>query len=227
MPGGMPGAGGPGGGRPGGFQQMSDEQRRAMFAKMLESLPADARKEVQKILGKKKVEDLSGEERRALFAKIRELTGQGGGGGNARPPQGDPLNPKPTQADIDRENAKLPLAPEEDNQLKVLLRPGLLADVEIIVERIPDAINIPNQAVFDKDGKTIVYVLGPKGFDAREVKLAKRSESLVVVASGLKPGESIAMSDPFAKKDEKKKKEDKGGGSKGPAAPMSGGGRGR
>ena len=226
MPGGMPGGAPgmqPGGGRPGG--QMSDEQRKAMFAKMLESLPPDAKKVVLKMIGKKKVEELSGDERRALFAKIRELTGQGGGGG--RQPQGDPLNPKPTQADIERENAKLPLAPEEDNQLKVLLRPGLLADIEIIVERIPDAINIPNQAVFDKDGKTFVYVLGPKGFDAREVKLSRRSESLVVVASGLKPGESIAMTDPYAKKEEKKKKDDKGSGSKGPASPMSGGGKGR
>ena len=45
-----------------------------------------------------------------------------------------------------------------DNQLDVLLRPGLLADVEIIVEKIPNAINIPTQAVFEKDGKQIVYV---------------------------------------------------------------------
>jgi hypothetical protein len=43
----------------------------------------------------------------------------------------------------------------------------------------------------------------------------------------LKPGESIAMTDPYAKKDEKKKKDDKGSGSKAPASPMSGGGRGR
>ena len=47
---------------------------------------------------------------------------------------------------------------EEDSQLDVLLRPGLLADVEIIVEKIPNAIHVPAQAVFEKDGKQIVYV---------------------------------------------------------------------
>ncbi len=45
----------------------------------------------------------------------------------------------------ERERAQLPPSPEEDSQLQVLLRPGLLADVEITVERIPNAIHIPAQ----------------------------------------------------------------------------------
>ena len=55
-------------------------------------------------------------------------------------------------------HAKLPPPPEEDSQFDVLLRPGLLADVEIIVEKIPNAIHVPNQAVFEKEGKLVVYV---------------------------------------------------------------------
>ena len=38
----------------------------------------------------------------------------------------------------ERKNAKLPLPPEQDSQVQALLRPGLLADVEIIVEKIPE-----------------------------------------------------------------------------------------
>ena len=38
--------------------------------------------------------------------------------------------------------------------LQVLLRPGLLADVEIIVEKIPNAISHSRPAVFEKEGKT-------------------------------------------------------------------------
>ncbi len=51
-------------------------------------------------------------------------------------------------------SARLPLPPEEDSQVQVLLRPGLLADVEIMVEKIPDALHVPAQAVFQKNGKT-------------------------------------------------------------------------
>ena len=53
--------------------------------------------------------------------------------------------------DEERKNAKLPLPPEQDSQVQALLRPGLLADVEIVVEKIPDALHVPGQAVFDKE----------------------------------------------------------------------------
>jgi len=103
------------------------------------------------------------------------------------------------------------LPPEEDNQLEVLLRPGLLADVEIIVDKIPDALHIPTQAVFEKDGRQIVYVqnLAANRFEERVVKLAKRSESVMVIADGLKPGEVVALNDPNAKKNGKNSKNEK------------------
>ena len=120
-----------------------------------------------------------------------------------------------SQADMD--NAKLPPPPEEDNQLDVLLRPGLLADVEIIVEKIPNAINVPAQAIFQKDNKMIVYVKEGGKFVPREIKIKKRSENVFVIDSGVKPGEEIAMADPEAKPGDKKKdgKSGSGGGAMG------------
>lgn len=115
----------------------------------------------------------------------------------------------------DMDNAKLPLAPEEDSQIDVLLRPGLLSDVEIIVESIPNAINVPTQAVFEKDGKPVVYVKTDRGFEARNIKIFKRSESVMVITSGVKPNEVVALADPFAKPSDKKKKSDGGGGGAG------------
>jgi hypothetical protein len=125
----------------------------------------------------------------------------------------------------DLENAKLPPPPEEDNQLDVLLRPGLLADVEIIVEKIPNAIHIPVQAVFEKDGKPIVYVKNGNQFDERVIKPLKRSESTMVIAEGLKPGEVLALADPNLKQGAKK--EEKAAGGKGPAMPTAGAGGGK
>ena len=104
----------------------------------------------------------------------------------------------------ERARAQLPPPPEEDSQLQVLLRPGLLADVEITVEKIPNAIHIPAQAIFEKDGKPTVWVERGRRFEQRTVKLARRSESTMVIADGLKPGEVIALSDPTAKPSDKK-----------------------
>jgi len=61
-------------------------------------------------------------------------------------------------SDEDRKNAKLPLPPNQDSQVQVLLRPGLLADVQIEVEKIPDALHVPAQAVFNRNGKYMVFV---------------------------------------------------------------------
>jgi len=103
--------------------------------------------------------------------------------------------------DEDRKNAKLPLPPEEDSQVQVLLRPGLLADVEIQVEKLPDVIHVPAQAVFQKNGQFLVYVHGKNGkFEPRPVQLVKQSESMMVIASGVTAGEVVAMADPTADK---------------------------
>jgi multidrug efflux pump subunit AcrA (membrane-fusion protein) len=68
---------------------------------------------------------------------------------------------------------------------------------------------VPAQAVFQKDGQNLVYVQQRNGkFQPRKVQLVKRSESMMVLGSGVEPGELVALSDPTAgknaKKDEKK-----------------------
>jgi hypothetical protein len=145
--------------------------------------------------------------------------GPGGRGGGGRNDGGQGFggrggNSGPTDAEL--ENAKLPPPPEETAGVQILLRPGLLADVEIVVERIPNAINIPAQAVFEKEGRNVVFVQAGKGFEERRVKLLRRSESTMVISEGLKLGEVIAMSDPTTAGDSKKQ----GKKSEGGAAPM-------
>jgi multidrug efflux pump subunit AcrA (membrane-fusion protein) len=124
----------------------------------------------------------------------------------------------------ERNNAKLPLPPEEDSQVKVLLRPGLLADVEIQIEKIPDALHVPAQAVFQKNGKPTVFVQQKnKRFVPREVQLVKQSESMMVLASGVQAGDIVALSDPTAGKSGKKEKSEK----KPTGSPMGGMGGGK
>jgi hypothetical protein len=123
--------------------------------------------------------------------------------------------------DEDRNNAKLPIPPQQDSQVQIL-RPGLLADVEIEIEKLPDVLHVPAQAVFTKDGKYTVFVQDAKGkFSPREIKLVKQSESMMVVASGVRPGEIIAMADPTVRKSDKKG--DKKGSGGNPMGGMPGG----
>jgi HlyD family secretion protein len=147
-----------------------------------------------------------------------QASGAGPGAAPPPPPTGPGGQPMPmpsflgkfTEQDVAA--AKLPPPAGEDSQLDVLVRPGLLADVEIIEERIPNAINIPAQAVFQKDGKMIAYVKNGNRWDERVIKPLKRSESTMVISDGLKQGEIIALADPNAKLGGGKKKSDSGGG---------------
>jgi hypothetical protein len=124
--------------------------------------------------------------------------------------------------DEDRQKAKLPLPPEEDSQAQVLLRPGLLADVEIQVEKLTDVVHVPAQAVFQKNGQYLVYVQNKGKFEPRPVQLVKQSESTMVIASGVQPGEIVAMADPSAG-NKKKNSEKKSQGGTNPMGGMPGG----
>ena len=77
-----------------------------------------------------------------------------------------------------------------------MLRPGLLADAEVIVESIPDTLYIPYQAVFEEGTQSIVYVLDGSRLRARRVTLGRRSESQVAVRDGLEEGERVSLYPP-------------------------------
>ncbi len=64
------------------------------------------------------------------------------------------------------------------------LRPGMSALIVITTDTLRNVLWVPAQAVFDKDGKSFVYVPSGGGFAPRDVKLLRRSESQAVI-SGL------------------------------------------
>ncbi len=76
------------------------------------------------------------------------------------------------------------------------LRPGMSATARIAVQRIPDSILIPVEALFEKDGRTVAYVMTDGRFDERILELSGRSEGQSLVIRGVKPGERVALKDP-------------------------------
>jgi len=83
----------------------------------------------------------------------------------------------------------------EDADLEIL-RPGIDAEVQLISKRIPKAIYVPLEAIFDRSGGQTAYVKKGDRFVARKVKTGERNEKAVTVLEGLQPGESVALSDP-------------------------------
>lgn len=98
----------------------------------------------------------------------------------------------------------------------VRLRPGVTGEVIILSSPLKDSLYLPRQALFEKNGKPVVYAEAGSGFEAREVKVTRRTESLVVI-EGLKEGTEVALVNPEDQTKGLKK-------TAGPMAPMAGGG---
>jgi len=81
-----------------------------------------------------------------------------------------------------------------------LLRPGLTARAEIVLEKIPDALYVPVEAIFEKEGKPIVFNKG-SGFKQREVTIGERNENYIVILDNLEEGEEVALIDPTGNAD--------------------------
>ncbi|HET9262178.1 MAG TPA: HlyD family efflux transporter periplasmic adaptor subunit [Vicinamibacterales bacterium] len=77
------------------------------------------------------------------------------------------------------------------------LKAGASARVVVEGREIPDALNIPRQAVFEKNGKTHVFAKTGDRFEQREVKVEHVTESRAVI-SGLAEGTEVALVDPTA-----------------------------
>ena len=65
----------------------------------------------------------------------------------------------------------------------------------IATEKIPNSILVPAQAVFDKDGRSVVYVLHSSRFEERTVQVSRRGKTELLIAGGLRPGEKVALQD--------------------------------
>jgi HlyD family secretion protein len=94
------------------------------------------------------------------------------------------------------------------------LRPGLTTQVRVTGEPIKAARHLPRQALFEQDGKPVVFVRQGRSFEPREVKVSHRTETHIVVTN-LPVGTEVALRNPLAE-------EKKAGPSAGPVQPRTG-----
>jgi multidrug resistance efflux pump len=81
------------------------------------------------------------------------------------------------------------------DKLDPRMRGGASARVRLEGKEIPDALTVPRQGVFLKNGKTHVFVKAGDRFEQREVKVVHRTESRAAL-EGLPEGTEIALIDP-------------------------------
>ena len=108
----------------------------------------------------------------------------------------------------------------EIDQQDERLRPGMTATSEVVIETIPPRIPVkkdsiqpppskeilaesaplplyvPLDAVFEKDGRTVVYRIVDGQNEETKIVLGKRNDNYVVVKDGLTPSDRVTLQDP-------------------------------
>jgi HlyD family secretion protein len=77
-----------------------------------------------------------------------------------------------------------------------VLKPGMSAKVEILVDRLHDVKIVPVQVVENRDGRKFCYVATESGPEEREVVTGEFNNTFVEIVSGLQVGEKVLLSPP-------------------------------
>ena len=77
-----------------------------------------------------------------------------------------------------------------------VMRPGQKVEVTITLEEMEGVIAIPRGALFEKDGRRIVYCRRGDKYLPVEVSVGPNSVARVVITKGLAPGDLVALRDP-------------------------------
>jgi membrane fusion protein, heavy metal efflux system len=90
----------------------------------------------------------------------------------------------------------------EINNNDCVWRPGLFVTAAIVVEERSAAVAVPVAAIQTMDGGPVAFIRTSDGFQKRQVALGERDERAAEVVSGLRLGETIAVSNTFLLKAE-------------------------
>jgi HlyD family secretion protein len=78
-------------------------------------------------------------------------------------------------------------------------KPGIRGEITVAVEKVPNALTMPAQALFQKSGQNVAYVWRGGQFEERIIEIGRRSGDKILVAKGVNAGEQVALRDPTQK----------------------------
>jgi HlyD family secretion protein len=108
----------------------------------------------------------------------------------------EPLAKTREQSPVKYFEATLTLARTDPSFMK----PGQKVRAVVRLEEADGVLAIPRGAVFEKDGKRVVYRRRSGGFEPVEVTIGRQSISRLVVDRGLAAGDVVALRDPTARR---------------------------
>lgn len=82
---------------------------------------------------------------------------------------------------------------DKDTQSFDFLKPGMSAEVEIMIENLKNVLVVPSAMISAKEGKPTCAVLRGRKIEIREIELGGSGEDMVEVKNGLKEGEVVAI----------------------------------
>ena len=78
------------------------------------------------------------------------------------------------------------------------IRPGMSATARIAADRIPGMLLVPAEAIFQRDGRPVVYRLRGSAFDEATVEIAHRGREQAALTTGVTVGDRLATRKPDA-----------------------------
>jgi membrane fusion protein, heavy metal efflux system len=102
---------------------------------------------------------------------------------------------------VDRDTHKVHVVAEINNR-DGIWRPGSFVSAAIVFDRQSVPIAVPGDAVQTMDGRPVAFVRTGEGFQKRQVVLGQSDDQAIEVVSGIRLGETIAVSNTFLLKAE-------------------------
>ena len=76
------------------------------------------------------------------------------------------------------------------------IRPGMTATARIAADRLPNMTLVPAEAIFQKDGRPVVYRLDGSMFAEQPIEIVRRGREQAAVSAGVNPGDKLAVRRP-------------------------------
>lgn len=85
------------------------------------------------------------------------------------------------------------IAIKDASEAASTLKPGLTAEVEILVDRLTDVLQVPLQAVVARGPKNFAFVVKGVDIERREITTGKTNDVAIEIKDGLAEGESVVL----------------------------------
>jgi len=73
------------------------------------------------------------------------------------------------------------------------VKPGMTAEVKILVGALKDVLCVPVQAIAEHKGDFFAYVSTPTGVKRKQVRVGESNETHIQIVDGLEPGDQVAL----------------------------------